>query len=307
MEPMTRAVTLNVKPDLLLDARVGTAEGPVWNRCTNRLVWTDIPGESIHFTDIDTGDDDSVNVGTRVGSIVPRSRGGYAMATCQEFRVTGDDLTAPAATITVTDEPRVKFNDGKCDPNGRFFAGTAGRDGRSGTGALYRLDADLTATEMVPGISASNGMGWSPDAKTFYYTDTSTYRIDAFDFDLDAGSLSGRRPFVQFEGIGRFDTADGMGRPDGLCVDAEGCVWVAMWRGWEVRRYASDGRLLAHLELPVELVASVAFVGKDLDTLCITSATSELMRSELAGQLHAGSIFACSVGVTGLPVADFAG
>jgi sugar lactone lactonase YvrE len=301
------ATVLKVVPDILVDAHVGTAEGPVWNRRTKQLVWTDIPGERIHFTDISTGADTSVDVDTRVGSIVPRADGGYAMATCQEFRITGDDVSAPLEQIVVTDEPRVKFNDGKCDPAGRFFAGTAGRDGRHGTGALFRLDPDRTATELVPGISASNGMGWSPDGTTFYYTDTSTYRIDAFDFDVATGSVSGRRTFVEFGGIRRFDTPDGLGRPDGLCVDSEGCVWVAMWRGWEVRRYSPAGELISHLPMPVELVASVAFVGDKLDTLVITSATSELMHSELAGQPHAGGVFACDVGVTGLPVNDFAG
>jgi sugar lactone lactonase YvrE len=150
-------------------------------------------------------------------------------------------------------------------------------------------------------------MGWSPDAKTFYYTDTSTYRVDAFDFDSDTGSVSRRRPFVEFAGIGRYDTVDGMGRPDGLCVDSDGCVWIAMWRGSEVRRYSPAGELLAHLPMPVELVASVAYVGDRLDTLVITTARSELMNSELATQPIAGGLFACSVGVTGMPVADFAG
>ena len=138
------ATTMSVKPDLLVDARVGTAEGPVWNRRTSQLVWTDIPGESIHFTDIETGEDTHVDVGTRIGSIVPRAGGGYVMATCQEYRLTDDDVTHQVGQVIVTDEPRVKFNDGKCDPAGRFFAGTSGRDGRVGTGALYRLDGDLS-------------------------------------------------------------------------------------------------------------------------------------------------------------------
>ena len=137
------------------------------------------------------------------------------------------------ARVHITDETLVRVNDGKCDPAGRFFAGTAANDGRWGTGALYRLGADHSLELVLAGITCANGLGWSLDSRTFYYVDTPTYRIDAFDFDPERGSLSNRRVFARIEGGGR---------PDGLCIDSEGCLWVAIWLGWEVRRYAPDGQ-----------------------------------------------------------------
>jgi sugar lactone lactonase YvrE len=297
--PVTNLPVTNMAVDILLDAHAGTAEGPVWDERRQQLVWTDIPGESIHFTDLSSGKDASVDVGTRVGCVVPRTNGGFAMGACQEFLLCGpDDLSHPEERVHITDESLVRVNDGKCDPAGRFFAGTAANDGRWGTGALYRLGADHSLELVLAGVTCANGLGWSLDSRTFYYVDTPTYRIDAFDFDPERGSLSNRRVFARIEGGGR---------PDGLCIDSEGCLWVAIWLGWEVRRYAPDGRLLTQVKVPTALVSSCAFAGPDLDILCITSASSYLMKGEKATQPHAGAIFACSPGVRGLPPAQFGG
>ena len=285
--------------DIVCDAHAGTAEGPLWDERRQELLWTDIPGESIHFTDLASGKDSAVDVGTRVGCVVPRAGGGFAMGACQEFLLCGqDDLAHPDERVSLTEDTLVRVNDGKVDAAGRFWAGTAANDGRWGTGALYRLDAEHSAELVLPGVTCANGLGWSLDARTFYYVDTPTYRVDAFDFDIGAGTLSKRRIFARVEGGGR---------PDGLCIDSEGCLWVAIWLGWEVRRYAPDGRLLTRVKVPTALVSSCAFGGPDLDVLCITSASSYLMNRERAAQPHAGAIFACSPGVRGMPAAQFGG
>jgi sugar lactone lactonase YvrE len=295
---MTAPAASKLQIDIFVDGHAGVAEGPVWDAAGSRLVWTDIPAEVVHFTDTATGKDSQVATGGRVGAVVLRSTGGYVLAMENEFVVTGPDAGTADTRVSVTQDPRFRFNDGKCDPAGRFLAGLAGTDGRWATAGLYRFDTDLTAHEVVPGISCSNGIGWSPDGATMYYVDTPTYRIDRFDYDLATGTPTNRRVFAEIN--------DGYGRPDGLCVDADGCVWVAIWGGYEVRKFSPDGQLMESIPLPVSLVSSVAFGGPDLDLLYITSA-SEIPKHQLPAEPHAGAIFVTKPGVTGLAVASFAG
>jgi sugar lactone lactonase YvrE len=292
-------MTEELTADIVFDAHAGVAEGPLWDERRQQLVWTDIPDECVHFTDIGSGKDRTVEVGTQVGCIVGRASGGYALGTAQEFWITDtDELAHPQAKFPITDNTLVRTNDGKCDAAGRFFAGTMGLDGQWGTAALYRLDPDHSVNLVLAGVTCANGIGWTLDSRTMYYVDTPTYRIDAFDFDPASGTFSRRRIFARIEGGGR---------PDGLCVDSEGCLWVAIWLGWEVRRYAPDGRLLQRVKVPTAKASSCTFAGPNLDVLCITSASSELTKAQRAAQPHAGAIFACSPGVQGLPAAQFAG
>jgi sugar lactone lactonase YvrE len=284
--------------EIFVDAHAGVAEGPVWDSANSRLVWTDIPGEVVHFTDAATASDTEVAVGGRVGAVVLRSAGGFVLAMENEFVITGADPAASVRRVAVTTDPRFRFNDGKCDAAGRFIAGLAGTDGRWGTAGLYSLEPDGAARKIVDGISCSNGIGWSADGHTMYYVDTPTYRVDVFDYDLETGTPTNRRTFAEI--------SDGYGRPDGLCVDAEGCVWVAIWGGYEVRRYSPAGALLQSISLPVSLVSSVAFGGDDLETLYITSA-SDIPKHQLPREPHAGAVFVVRPGVAGLSVASFAG
>jgi sugar lactone lactonase YvrE len=292
----SRAIARQV--EVFFDGQSGVAEGPVWDEKHSRLVWTDIPAEVVHFTDFATGSDSQISTGGRVGAVVLRAGGGFVLAMENEFVVTGEDVASPVSRTPVTHDPRFRFNDGKCDPGGRFFAGLAGTDGRWGTAELYRFDSLGVATEVESGISCSNGIGWSPDGSIMYYVDTPTYRVDCFDFDIETGTPSHRRPFAAI--------TDGYGRPDGLCVDAEGCVWVAIWGGYEVRRYSPNGTLLSSIQLPVSLVSSVAFGGPDLTTMFITSAR-DIPKHQIASEPLAGAIFMVQPGVAGLPVSAFAG
>jgi sugar lactone lactonase YvrE len=189
----------------------------------------------------------------------------------------------------------VRMNEGGCDPDGRFYCGSMAYDARPGAGTLYRLDPDASTTVVLRGVTISNGLEWTPDGGRAYYVDTPTGRIDLFDYDRDAG-LTGRRPFVSVP-------ADD-GHPDGLTVDAEGGVWVALYGGAAVRRYTPDGRLDLVVELPTPHVTACTFGGPDLDELFITTSQENLAPGS---DPLAGSLFRASVGVTGRPVREFAG
>jgi sugar lactone lactonase YvrE len=195
----------------------------------------------------------------------------------------------------VWDTPGVQFNDGGCDPQGRFYCGSMAVDNTPGAGTLYRLDPDGTVHVALREVTVSNGIGWSPDGGTAYYIDTPTMRVDAFDHDPDRG-LSGRRPLV------RFDEADGV--PDGLAVDADGYLWVAMHRGGTIHRYRPDGRLDGVVEVPVRNVTACTFGGPRLDQLFITTSRHGM---GAAAEPAAGALFRADVAVTGQPAAAFAG
>ena len=191
------------------------------------------------------------------------------------------------------------MNDGYCDPRGRFWAGTMSMAHSPEAGALYRLDSDLRATRMLEHVTTSNGIDWSPDARRMYYVDTATRRIDVFDFDVETGTIANRRPFVE--------VPIRAGKPDGLIVDAEGGVWLALWGGSAIQRYTPDGTLERTVALPVTHPTKCAFGGPDLGDLFITSARSPVPENARAAQPHAGSVLHCRPGVTGRLPTPFAG
>jgi len=198
------------------------------------------------------------------------------------------------------DKPANRFNDGKCDPAGRFWAGTLGPRGEA---ALYRLDVDHSLHTMVTGVSTSNGLVWSADAKLFYYIDTPTGRVDAFDYDLGTGNISNRRPAV-------VPDSALPGRPDGMTIDADGMLWVAFWGGAAVIRYdPKTGKMLEKAAVPgAKHSSSCAFGGKDLQTLFITSAKAGVKPDQLAEQPNAGHLFAVRIANTrGVPALEYRG
>jgi len=191
------------------------------------------------------------------------------------------------------------MNDGKCDPAGRFWAGTMDVGDQRGRGALYRLGTDLGVTRVLQGVTTSNGIDWSPDGQTMYYVDSGYPTIDAMDFEGSTGTPTRRRTVLSL--------GPGDGTPDGLTVDADGHIWLALWGGWEVRRFAPDGAPGPVVRLPVARVTSCVFGGEDLGDLYITSAWSGLSDDERASQPHAGGVFRCRPGVHGRPARRFAG
>jgi sugar lactone lactonase YvrE len=199
-------------------------------------------------------------------------------------------------------EPRrldTRTNDGACDAAGRLWVGTMAMDERSPVAGLYRVDPDLSVTTLLTGTAISNGLGWSPSGRQFYFIDSPTRRIDVFDCDLAAGTVENRRLFAPVE------VEDAV--PDGLAVDADGCVWVALHGGWGLHRYAPDGQLMGIVDLPVARITSCCFGGDDLRDLYVTTRREGLSDAEAAQQPLAGALLRLDAGVAGLRTDAFAG
>lgn len=269
-------------------------EGPVWDATREELVWVDIERGLVHRRRRGR-QDVTLDAGQPVGCAVPRAGGGLALALRDGFALVPPD-GGEARLVAPVEQRRhdTRMNDGACDPQGRFFAGTMSLAGDTRTAALYRLDRDLAVSCVLPGVSVSNGIGWSPDGSLLYHVDSPRRRIDAYDFDGGSGAVGGRRAV--------FPVSSDRGTPDGLAVDAEGGIWVAIWEGGALHRYGSEGRLEEVLELPVSRVTSCCFGSSDLGTLFVTTAARGAAHEPLAGAL-----FACRPGVRGLPATPFAG
>jgi sugar lactone lactonase YvrE len=238
-----------------------------------------------------------------VGTIVRRASGGCLLALENGFAAfdpdTGelDFLVDPEADL-----PDNRFNDGKCDPAGRFWAGTMSlsHKPRPLTGSLYSLDAEGRVQTHLTGIGVSNGIVWTSDASTMYYIDTVTRCVDAFDFDNQKGEISNRRSIV--------NVPDELGSPDGMAIDAEDKIWVAFYGGWCVARFdPATGKMVAQIKMPVSNVTACAFGGPDLDLLYITTARQGLDEAALAEQPQAGDLFAAQPGVPGVETPMYAG
>lgn len=278
--------------DVALDATARLGEGPVWDARSSTLRWVDIERGQVHRFDPASGTDTFFEVGEPVGTVAVRAAGGLVLATKTGLYTCLDNGGQRTLLHEVdTDPPGGRFNDGKADPWGRFWAGTM-LDGPAGAAALYRLDPDHSLHRVVTDVSISNGLGWSPDGRTMYYVDTPTRGVDAFDHDPSTGALTNRRRL----------TTIARGWPDGLTIDADGCLWLALWDGWAVQRYSPDGTLLTTVDIPAQRVTSCAFGGS---TLYITTARTGL--KDFTDQPKAGSLFACDPGVPGLPAGEWAG
>lgn len=274
-------------------------EGPVWVATEQALYWIDIKGLRIHRLFPETGASDSWPTPFRIGSLAPRARGGFVGGS--ERGLVLIDAAFARFDIIADPEPDLpdnRFNDGKLDRAGRFWAGTMDDREEQASGSLYRLDADLRWSRHGSGYQVANGPTFSPDGRFLYHTDSATRTISRFAV-TDDGTLSDRQLFA------RFSQADG--HPDGMTTDAEGCLWIAFWDGWCVRRLSPDGARLAELPLPVQRPTSCAFGGPALDRLFVTSASVGLDRPALDAQPLAGGLFVATPGVTGLAPVLFAG
>ncbi len=289
---------MSISVDVAVPAAAELGEGPVWDATERRLIWVDIEACLIHRYDPLTQVDDHVRVSGRVGYASPRRGGGIALAMEHTLAVTNAG-GEPVVVATVEPTAPTRMNDGNCDSRGRLYAGTMALDERSPVGSLYRLDPDGAIENILQNVTVSNGIDWSLDGETMFYVDSASQSIDAFDFDLTAGRISNRREFV------RFSTDDGT--PDGITIDAEGCVWVALWGGWAVWRYTADGELDIVVKLPTQNITSAAFGGDRLDELYVTSAREGLTDSELEAQPDAGALFRCRTGVVGRAQHVYAG
>lgn len=273
-------------------------EGPVWDSDAQELLWVDIPVGAVHRLSPELGIRPRIRTDRPVSAAVPCQSGGRLLAIGRELR-----LRAPEGTERVLAEvdeglPHNRLNDCRCDPQGRLWAGTMSTRKQEGKGALYRVTGDGEVTQEVEGTTISNGLAWSPSGDSMYFVDSTTRRIDVFDFDQGSGTVSSRRCFVNLE--------RDVGLPDGLAADTDGGIWIAMYGGGAIRRYTQNGRLDEVIELPVSHPTCAAFGGPELDTLYITSAQYGLSRHERKRQPLAGALFSVRLEVRGVRAPAFA-
>jgi len=266
-------------------------EGPVWDAPRERLLWVDVDAGLVHQGRLD-GDRVVVTDGTQwdrtVGAVVCSAAGELLVAGAQTL------LTSPETRI-VTD--RSRLNDGACDPAGNFLVGTLALGDTSGQEILVRQERDGTITGLDDDLNLSNGLAWSPDGTLFYSIDSVPGIVWVRSYDAATGATGPRREWLRI--------TDGL--PDGLCVDADGHLWIAIWGRGQVRRFTPDARPAGVLDVPAPHTTSVAFVGPALDRLLITSATADLGAEQLAAYPMSGRLFLADVGVAGLPVTPWAG
>jgi sugar lactone lactonase YvrE len=303
-------VSYPVDWQVVVPAGAELGERPVWDAAAGCLIWVDILAGHLHRYRPGAGDEVFHAAGVPVGAAGLRAvkgpgevGGGYVLAAADGFRLVAADGTAEGrARRPAGMAGDIRFNDGACDPAGRFWAGTVARNRRPGAGALYRLDTGGKITVVLGGVTESNGLGWSPDGGTFYFIDSGEPRprIRAFPCDLAAGTLGAPRDLVQ--------PPREHGIPDGLIVDAAGCLWVAFWGGHAVRRYSPAGELLAELPVPVSQPSCPALGGPDLADLYVTTAWEDMTPEQQAAEPLAGHLLRTRVeGVRGQPAGQFGG
>ncbi|MCB9008892.1 MAG: SMP-30/gluconolactonase/LRE family protein [Ardenticatenaceae bacterium] len=280
------------------NAKLG--EGPLWVAAENSIYWLDILNKHVHRLDLGSGERHTWAFPVAITSLAIRQSGGFVGTTVDGFAVIDFD-SQTAAPIVLPEENLSgnRFNDGKVDGNGRFWAGSMDNNGKKPTGTLYRLDPNLTLHTIDDGYIITNGPAFSTDGKTMYHTDSVRGIVYAFDLHND-GAVGGKRPFIHL-------TFAKEGAPDGMTVDSENCLWLAHYGGARLTRYSPAGEILQVVPLPVPNVTSCTFGGPNLDTLYITTASQQMSAAELEKYPLAGSLFAYQPGVTGLPTPKFIG
>jgi sugar lactone lactonase YvrE len=278
-------------------------EGPLWDEALQSIHWLDIEKGHIHTFNPATGKLETIEVHQRIGCIALFLGKNEFIGGLENGFATIDRNSGSVKLISDPESnlPGNRFNDGKCDPAGRFWAGTMSLEEESGAGNLYMLDTDTTVTKKLDRVTISNGMAWSADKKKFYYIDTPTKTISAWDFNIKSGTITAKRTIISIP--------DKEGSPDGMTIDTEGMLWVAHWGGWQVSRWnPATGKKLLSVTVPVKRVTSCTFGGKNLSDLYITSARIGMDVQEQENQPLAGSLFVVKdCGYSGLPAFRFHG
>lgn len=271
--------------ETVLDHTCQLGEGPVWDAPNERLLWVDILAGEIHSLSVRSREHRVFATGQMVGAITLEPSGKLLAAMQHGFYEVSLEhqqlrqIVDPEAHL-----PQNRFNDGKSDPAGRFWAGTMSLTMEPGAGKLYMLDQNRNVKVQIEPVTCSNGLAWSHDQKLFYYIDTPTRQVVAYDFDLESGTIQNKRVVIEIPAEAGF--------PDGMCIDAAGMLWVALWDGWKVVRYnPATGQALSHISLPAARITSCAFGGSRLQDLYITSASTGLSPEQLTQQPLAGSLF----------------
>ncbi len=287
-----------VEVEQVLGVQNMLGEGPLWHPGEQALYWVDIGARSVHRWQPDGGRHGVFTLAVPVIALARRAAGGFVVATPKSLAFWNPpDASLRQIAVAEPEKAGARFNDGAVDAEGRFWIGTM-KAGEA-TSSLYRLDTNRTLSVMASGLTVSNGIGWSPDRRTMYLTDSLSHTIFAYDYDPPSGSIDNRRVFTH--------TPDEPGVPDGLAVDSAGFVWSARCRGWKVVRYDPDGTVAAEIRLPVECPTSCAFGGPALDQLYVTSSRDLMTQGTHTTQPLAGDLFRIDAGARGLAEPAYGG
>jgi len=267
-------------------------EGPVWHPIEKSLYWVDIVAGNLYHSNPELTAFTKTHFDTQIGAFGFCKEGGLILATSEGFSTWKSGQAAPDLFWNpLPGRKDIRLNDGKVGPAGRFWAGSM--DFTHDEGEFYRVDPDGSYQVVLKNIGISNGIGWSPNQNTMYYTDSRQYTIYAFDYNIETGGITNQRSFIQLPKDEREIV------PDGCCVDSEGCIWSAHWNGWEVIRYDPQGHPILTVKVPAQQVTSCFFGGKKRDQLLITSARGELSKPQAAHQPYAGDVFICQTNTEG--------
>lgn len=289
------------KANLIYDAKATLGEGPFWDYESEQLFWVDIEAGVLHCHYDKTKENSNWHLEEMVGAVVPSGKKTLILALetgIASFNYKTIDIQ-PMAVLENSD-PNLRFNDGKCDPNGNLWIGTMHKNLKSGYGNLFKVGHDLQVTLQIKNTSISNGMAWSPDKTKFYYIDTAVYEVWQYDFDAVKAEISNGKPI--------FKIPESYGGADGMTIDQEGMLWIAHWGGGCVRRWnPNTAEVLAKIEVDAPHVTSCCFGGKDLKTLYITTARSGMSENNLKLYPHSGGLFCYKTDIGGFKVNSFKG
>ena len=279
--------------ELIFDAKATLGEGPVWDTKSQTLYWVDILEKRIY-----AGTELFLQLDDLIGCFALARNGHFILGMRASFVDFDPATSQQTVLVALTDPARNRMNDGKCDPAGRFIAGTMDMDEKAATGSLYSLSGDQLKT-LYRGVTISNGLAWSPDYKTLYYIDTPSHEVKAFDYDVQTGEIANQRV--------AFHIPKSLGWPDGMTSDMQGNLWIAMWGGAQVTRWnPNSGQLLEQIPVPAFQPSSCIFGGKDMDKLFITSARKEMSEANLKKYPFSGGLFRVDTNVEGMPSFEFA-